>query len=225
MTRWPEVVIFDCDGVLVDSEVLSLARVGAALSRLGLPLSEARLRDLFLGVSARSMGETVERMLGLPLPPDFQETLARDVMVDFERELRGIPGVADAIARLRARVCVASSSSIERIRASLRIVGYADLFGADVFSASEVARGKPAPDLFLHAARRMGAEPSNCLVIEDSVPGVTAAGHAGIVAFGFVGGAHVDGAEHGARLRDAGAAVVFADMRELPALVAARGRA
>jgi HAD superfamily hydrolase (TIGR01509 family) len=182
------------------------------------------VRDLFLGVSARSMQETVERMLGVPVPPDFQETLARDVMADFERELRGIPGVADAVARLGARVCVASSSSIERIRASLRIVGYADLFGANVFSASEVARGKPAPDLFLHAARRMGAEPAACLVVEDSVPGVTAAVSAGIVAFGFVGGAHVEAVEHGARLRDAGAASVFADMRDLPGLVEDRAR-
>jgi HAD superfamily hydrolase (TIGR01509 family) len=219
MKRWPELVIFDCDGVLVDSEVLALARVGAALERLGVKFSEAQIRELFLGVSEQSMLGIAERELGAPLPPDFQSELANEVLADFERELKGVEGIAELVGRLDTRVCVASSSTTERIRASLRIVGYANLFEPHVFSASEVARGKPEPDLFLHAARRMGASAADCLVIEDSVHGVTAARRAEMVVFGFTGAAHAKGAEYGARLMAAGAAVVFDDMGELPELV------
>ena len=224
MKRWPEVVIFDCDGVLVDSEVLASARLGAALERLGLKLDAAQFRELFLGVSEQSMLAIAERALGAPLPADFQSELANAVLADFERELKGVEGIAELVGRLDARVCVASSSTIERIRASLRIVGYADLFEPHVFSASEVARGKPEPDLFLYTARRMGVGPADCLVIEDSVHGVTAARRANMVVFGFTGGTHAKGAEYGARLVEAGAAVAFDDMRELPGLVEDRRR-
>ncbi len=219
MTGWPEVVIFDCDGVLVDSEAIALARTREALGRLGLTLSATEARDRFLGVSAQSMQGIAERDLGAALPPDFQRELAREILADFERELKGVEGIREALAELGARVCVASSSSIERIRASLRIVGYAGLFEPNVFSAAEVARGKPDPDLFLHAADRMGAKPRGCLVIEDSVPGVVAAARAGMAVFGFVGGTHISGPEHGDRLRAAGAALAFDDMRELPRLI------
>jgi beta-phosphoglucomutase-like phosphatase (HAD superfamily) len=126
----------------------------------------------------------------------------------------------EALGDLGAPVCVASSSPPERIRASLRIVGYADLFGARVFSAAEVTRGKPAPDLFLHAARQLGAPPAACLVIEDSAPGVVAARRAGMTAFGFTGGAHAHGRKYRERLAEAGAVAIFDDMRELPALIA-----
>jgi HAD superfamily hydrolase (TIGR01509 family) len=219
MKRWPDLVIFDCDGVLIDSEVLALGRVGAALGRLGLELGEAQIRELFLGVSEQSMLGIAERELRAPLPPGFQSALANDILADFERELKGVEGIAELIGRLDARVCVASSSSIERIRASLHIVGYANLFEPHIFSASEVARGKPEPDLFLHAARRMGARAADCLVIEDSVHGVTAARRAEMVVFGFTGGAHARGQGYSARLRQAGASVVFDDMAELPRLI------
>jgi HAD superfamily hydrolase (TIGR01509 family) len=216
MTRWPDVVIFDCDGVLVDSEAIALSRTRASLARLGLDLDENETRDLFLGVSAQSMRAIAERTLGARLPPDFQPELAREILKDFERELKGMEGIGEAVAALGARVCVASSSTPERIRASLRIVGYADLFEPNVFSAAEVARGKPEPDLFLHAARCLGAEPGACLVVEDSVPGVTAARRAGMTVFGFTGGAHAKGSEYSERLLAAGASLVFDDMRELP---------
>jgi D-ribulokinase len=221
MTGWPEVVIFDCDGVLVDSEPIALARTREALGRLGLALSDDEARDRFLGVSAQSMQRIAERDLGASLPPDFQRELAREILADFERELKGVDGIRETLAGLGARVCVASSSSVERTRASLRIVGYAGLFEPNVFSAAEVARGKPDPDLFLHAAARMGAKPRGCLVIEDSVPGVIAAKRAAMIVFGFLGATHASGPEYGDRLRAAGAAIVFDDMRELPRLIGA----
>jgi len=219
MPHWPEVVIFDCDGVLVDSEAIALARTRDALARLGLTLSDEETRERFLGVSAQSMQGIAERDLGASLPPDFQRELARAIAADFERGLKAIGGIREALAELGARVCVASSSSMERIRASLRIVDFARLFEPNVFSAAEVARGKPSPDLFLHAAARMGARPAQCLVIEDSVPGVTAAHRAEMTAFGFLGGAHITDKEHGERLRAAGAVLAFDDMRELPRLI------
>jgi HAD superfamily hydrolase (TIGR01509 family) len=226
MTRWPEVVIFDCDGVLVDSETIALSRTRKALGRVGLKLGELEVRERFLGLSAQSMQEIAERALGSPLPEGFQSDLARETLADFERELKGVEGIGEAIAKLGARVCVASSSSLERIRASLRIVGYSDLFGPNVFSADDVASGKPEPDIFLHAARRLGADPTNCLVVEDSAAGVTAARRANMTVFGFTGGAHAKGRDYSAGLVAAGAGLVFDDMRELPDLIeatAARG--
>ena len=216
---WPEAVIFDCDGVLVDSEPIALARTREALAGLGLRLGEAEARDLFLGVSAQSMQRIAERALGAPLPERFQADLAAAILADFEKELRGVDGIREALAELGAPIGVASSAALDRTRAALRIVGYAGLFEPNVFSAAEVARGKPAPDLFLHAAARLGATAAACLVIEDSEPGVVAARRAGMTAFGFVGAAHSAGEAYGQRLRAAGAAVVFDDMRALPRLI------
>jgi HAD superfamily hydrolase (TIGR01509 family) len=219
MNHWPEAVIFDCDGVLVDSEMISLARTRSTLGRFGLELGEAEVRDRFLGISAQSIKRIAELELGAPLPTDFQSQLTREILTDFERGLKGVEGISETIARLQTRVCVASSSSLERIEASLRIVGYADLFGPNVFSAAEVASGKPEPDIFLHAARRLGADPGKCLVVEDSAPGVTAARRANMTVFGFTGGAHAKGRDYSAGLMAAGAVLVFDDMRELPALI------
>ena len=221
MRRWPEVVIFDCDGVLVDSESIALARTRVALGRLGLNLGEAEMGERFLGISAQSMQEIAESALGAPLPPGFQSELAREILADFERELKGVEGIGEAIEKLGARVCVASSSSLERIHASLRIVGYSDLFGPNVFSAADVASGKPEPDIFLHAARCLTVEPENCLVVEDSAPGVTAGRRANMRVFGFTGGAHARGREYGAGLVAAGAELVFDNMRDLPDLIEA----
>ncbi len=216
---WPRLAIFDCDGVLVDSETIALARTRGALARLGLKFDEEQARDQFLGVSAQTMRAIAEVALGGPLPIDFQEELALEIMREFERSLRGIEGIREAVAALGAPVCVASSSSHERVRASLRIVGYDDLFERSVFSSSDVARGKPAPDLLLLAASSFGVEPSDCLVIEDSVPGVIAARSAGMTVFGFTGGAHAKGEAYRKRLTNAGACLVFDDMRELRAHV------
>ena len=140
----------------------------------------------------------------------------------FARELKGVEGVRQAVEGLRARVCVASSSGHERLRLSLRLAGYETLFAPNIFSAAEVAEGKPSPDLFLHAARAMGVEPKDCLVIEDSVAGVVAGRAAGMTVFGFVGASHFSPLDDGAHLTAAGAELIFDDMAQLPDLVAAR---
>jgi HAD superfamily hydrolase (TIGR01509 family) len=219
MSRWPELVIFDCDGVLVDSETLALDCAREAFADLGVALTGERTRDLFLGLSQPAMRATALTMLGVDLPDGFESQLTRRTVAAFERELKGVEGLREALSALGAPICVASSSPPERIRASLRIVGYADLFGDRVFSSSEVERGKPAPDLFLHAARQMGARPLSCVVIEDSAPGIAAALSAGMTALGFTGGAHAHGQDYRARLRAAGATTIFADMRDLPNLI------
>jgi len=214
---WPKVIIFDCDGVIVDSETIALDRTRAVLRRYGVELSAEQARERFLGVSAQAIQRMAERELGTTLPVNFLDELTQDIIGAFEHELKGVPGVREALAELGdGAVCIASSSSLERTRASLRIVGYTRLFEPNLFSAAEVAHGKPAPDLFLHAAKRMGAKPADCLVIEDSEPGVTAAVRAEMTVFGFLGGGHIVGNAHGERLTAAGAAQVFDDMRALP---------
>jgi HAD superfamily hydrolase (TIGR01509 family) len=219
---WPEVVIFDCDGVLVDSEVIALAETRLALGEAGLPLSDAEVFDRFLGLSADAVARSAERDLGGALPASFSTDLTRRILAGFEHELKGVAGIREALAGLGAKVCVASSSPPERIRHSLAAVGYAQLFEPNIFSARSVTRGKPSPDLFLYAAREMGAAAEACLVIEDSVPGVQAAAAAGMPVFGFIGGSHISGPAQGERLSAAGAALIFADMTELPGIIKSR---
>ena len=153
------------------------------------------------------------------MPAEFPNDLTRRILAGFENELKGVAGIRQALAGLGAKVCVASSSTPERIRRSLAAVGYASLFEPNIFSASAVERGKPDPDLFLYAAREMGVEPQACLVIEDSVAGVQAAAAARMQVFGFVGGSHISGPAQGERLSAAGAVSIFADMTELPEII------
>jgi D-ribulokinase len=217
---WPEVVIFDCDGVLVDSEVIALAVTRRRLGEAGLRLTDEETRERFLGLRLDSVVRRVETELGAPLPKEFPDDLSREILATFARELKGVAGVRQAVAGLRARVCVASSSAPERLSFALRVTGYEALFAPNIFSAAEVAQGKPSPDLFLFAARAMGAAPKDCLVIEDSVAGVAAARAAGMRVFGFVGGSHFSRLDEGADLTAAGAELIFDDMARLPDLVA-----
>jgi HAD superfamily hydrolase (TIGR01509 family) len=210
-------VIFDCDGVLVDSEALACQVDADILTELGIAYTRDEIISQFVGVSLKDMMARIERDRTITLPADFAETLNRTLFARFESELQPIPGVRDAILALPHRRCVASSSLPERIAFSLRLTRLDDLF-EHIFSASEVARGKPAPDLFLHAAARMGASPDQCLVIEDSTAGVQAARAAGMKVIGFAGGGHC-GPEHVGRLREAGALSVIDRMAELPETV------
>ncbi len=218
--RWPEVVIFDCDGVLVDSEVISLGVTRRMLAEAGLRLSDDETRKRFLGRRQDAVLRRVEAELGARLPNDFTGALSREILATFERDLKGVEGVRQAVDGLDARVCVASSSAPERLRFALRVTGYETLFAPNIFSSAEVPRGKPHPDLFLFAARSMGAAPENCLVIEDSVAGVTAARAAGMTVFGFVGGSHFSVPAQAAELTAAGADLIFDDMARLPEIVA-----
>jgi HAD superfamily hydrolase (TIGR01509 family) len=213
-------IIFDCDGVLIDSEAIACLADSACLAEIGIALSAEAIMDRYLGISAAAMCADIERRLGRVLPPGFVETLRLRVAAVFETELVPIPGVATTLAALPYRRCVASSSAPERLRHSLTLTGLLHWFGPHLFSATQVERGKPAPDLFLFAAAAMQAAPASCVAIEDSVPGVQAAVTAGMRAIGFTGGSHCRPG-HADRLRGAGAAAVVDDMRRLPALLSA----
>ena len=214
----PELVIFDCDGVLVDSERLSIRVDVAYLERLGWPLSEAEIIERFVGRSDADMRAAIEEQIGAPIPPDVDEWFGRMYRETFEAELEAVPGireVLDALATARVPVCVASSGSHEKIRRSLELTGLRGYFGERIFSAVDVEHGKPAPDLFLRAAGSLGAAAAGCAVVEDSVYGVMAASAAGMRAFAYAGGV-----TSGERLRGAAPdATLFDEMSQLPALL------
>ena len=210
--RW-DLVIFDCDGVLIDSELLSVRAVRECFVECGIQLTEAELRERYTGVSWAAMLADLEARQG-PLPADLGERHRRIFWPLLERELQPIPGIAAALDSLSCKMCVASSGRSERLQYALSLVGLYDRFHPHVFSAVEVARGKPAPDLFLHAAARMDALPQRCIVIEDSVPGVIGAVAAGMTVIGFVGASHCR-PEDASRLAANGAAAVIDDMAKL----------
>jgi HAD superfamily hydrolase (TIGR01509 family) len=213
-----DLVIFDCDGVLVDSEVISCRAHAEVLTRHGYPITVEQVFDRFLGRSSRQAHLEVEAELGRSLPDDFHSQLQHELFQSFAASLETIPHVDQALAAITQSVCVASSGSQERMRVSLGRGGLYDKFAPNIFSASQVERGKPAPDLFLFAATQMTTSPERCLVIEDSIAGITGALAAGMTVFGFHGGSHCRPG-YGDRLRAAGAAVTFDDMRQLPGLI------
>lgn len=215
-----ELVIFDCDGVLVDSEMLSARVLAREVSALGLPLSAEDCLDRFTGISMKAVLTAVAADLGKPLPPGFEDQVRAADERAFAADLKPIDGVRDAVEALPRRRCVASSGALAKMRFTLGLTGLLPLFDPHLFSASMVAHGKPAPDLFLYAAQQMAVPPGACLVVEDSRAGVTAAVAAGMPVLGFVGGSHCR-ADHAAQLLQTGAATVFARMAMLPALVAA----
>ncbi len=215
-----DLVIFDCDGVLVDSEMIASRIFAQHLTEHGYPLTAEESRERFTGWSLRSAKAFVEKALGRPLPDDFLETLAAKDRAAMTGTLQPIAGIHEAVAKLAVPSCVASSGGPDKIRYSLRLCGLIEVFEPNIFSAWQVANGKPAPDLFLFAAERMRTPPARCVVVEDSVAGVRAGKSAGMTVLGFCGGAHC-GNGHDARLRAEGASLAFHDMRQLPDIVAA----
>ena len=215
-------VIFDCDGVLVDSEPLAVRILQQTLNRLGLEIDRETAYARFLGRSLASVLDELETEDGLVLGPDDLEHMRRDLAALFRAELQPIRHVGDAIRDLSRQyaVCVASSSVPERLNLALTVTGLMDLFEGRIYSATQVENGKPAPDLFLHAAQQFGIAPENCLVIEDSTAGVRAARAAGMRVFGFFGGAHARDAGLSERLADENPDRLFDDMRDLPRLIA-----
>jgi HAD superfamily hydrolase (TIGR01509 family) len=210
-----ELVIFDCDGVLVDSEPIINRAHAESLTACGYPITEHDLVERFCGMSDPEMLAIVEREWGRALPLSYTERVGVMIESGFCQSLAAIDGVTEALDAFRLPVCVASSSSPEQIRRKLELTGLLDRFEqSNLFSAAMVARGKPAPDLFLYAAHRLGAPPGRCLVIEDTPAGIEAACAAGMTAIGFCGGSHC-GPEHGPRLKARGAALVIDDMHKL----------
>jgi HAD superfamily hydrolase (TIGR01509 family) len=209
----PDLIIFDCDGVLVDSELLSCGCLSETLSEFGIELSPERALELFLGRSTVAI-EQHYRELGQILPAGFLARLKSHVLATFDGALQPIPGIDAVLSGLRQPFCVASSSDIDRVSLSLKAAGLAPHFGDRLYTAQMVRNGKPAPDLFLYAAEKMSSEPSRTLVIEDSVSGVRAARAAGMTVWGFIGGSHYRGRNGRATLLEAGADRVFARMTD-----------
>jgi HAD superfamily hydrolase (TIGR01509 family) len=189
-----ELVIFDCDGVLIDSEIISANILVEQINRLGLNVNFQYVQENFLGRSFPRVVGLIRDQFGMELPADFEDNYRSELLRIFETRLVAMPGVEDVISNISVAHCVATSSSPKRVRRSLELVDLAARFEGRVFTASQVAKGKPAPDLFLHAARHMGIAPSRCLVIEDSLSGLDAALAAGMSVWHFSGGSHLAGA-------------------------------
>ncbi len=213
-----ELVIFDCDGVLVDSERIAARIEVAAFAELGWELDQAELVERFMGRSDADADAEIEAHLGHRPPAAWSTAVQRRYRAALAAELEPVPGVVAALDAIALPTCVASSGTHEKLRFTLGLTGLYERFAGRIFSAQDVARGKPAPDLFLHAAATLGADPVACAVVEDSAPGVQAARAAGMRVFGYAGGLAPR-----ARLARAGARV-FDDMRELPGLLAAASR-
>jgi HAD superfamily hydrolase (TIGR01509 family) len=219
----PELVIFDCDGVLVDSEALSLSALLGMIRTAGGSIAEDAAYEHFLGKSMKSVREILARDFGLVVTDAHLTDMRVELMRRFREELRPVPGVSEMLPRLGLPYCVASSGTLDRIRYALDVTGLLGLFEPHLFSAAMVARGKPAPDLFLLAAERMGVAPQACVVVEDSPAGVAAARAAGMTVFAFTGGAHAGNPALKARLASIKPDFIFADMLQLPDLIAGLG--
>jgi HAD superfamily hydrolase (TIGR01509 family) len=213
-----DLIIFDCDGVLVDSEPIALRISADMTAELGWHLTDEQIVQLFVGRSEAENLVQIEDHIGRSVPADWPTRFADRVRAAHELDLAAVEGILEALAAIAETgipTCVASSGGPERIRHSLSRVGMLDQFAGHIFSAAQVAHGKPAPDLFLLAAHTMGADPARCLVVEDSRYGVIAARAAGMRALGYAGGVTpaewLEGAD----------TVVFSDMRKLPELIAA----
>ena len=216
-------VIFDCNGVLVDSEPLATTIASQEFVRAGFPLTPDMIARYFTGRRPADMFADVESATGRKLPTGFAASVAESILRRFRSELRPTHHAAYALSWLRGPKCVASSSSLERIHVSLESTGLIRFFEPNLFSASDVRNGKPAPDLLLHAAGKMGVEPGACIVVEDSPVGVTAGVAAGMTVIGFAGASHA-GTDTADQLRAAGACDVITDLRALKrAIIDLRG--
>jgi HAD superfamily hydrolase (TIGR01509 family) len=213
-----DAIIFDCDGVLVDSEPISTRVFTGMLATIGLPMTVEEAAERFIGRSMPACLAVVEGLLGRAVPEGFAEEYHRRSSIAFEEELVVVPGVVEVLDWLPWPHCVASGSDHERLRITLTKTGLYPRFEGRIYSTADVTRGKPDPDVFLYAAQSMGVRPERCAVVEDSVLGVQAGVAAGMSVFAYTGTADV------ARLRAAGAQIIFEEMSELPALLE-RGKA
>ena len=210
-------VIFDCDGVLVDSELVTNSVFAQMLCELGMDVTVEWMLEHCIGHSMSRCRAIVLELLGADLPSGFEGEYRERTARVLEVQLRPVPGVHDVLRDLAIPCCVASNGDHPTLRATLGSTRLLERFEGRIFSATDVERGKPAPDVFLLAAARMGARPERCAVIEDTHVGVKAATAAGMTVLGYAGRTSPG------RLRAAGAAAVFVDMSELPALLAQHG--
>lgn len=221
-----DAVIFDCDGVLVDSEVLSLEVELEVMAEAGLTYDLADYKARFLGLPPEALFEALDadcrRATGRPLAEGFMVDLQTRFAAACAERLTEVAGIAAAVGALPLDKAVASSSGATHLRKKLDMTGLLPLFDPHVYSAELVARGKPHPDVFLYAADKVGADPRRCLALEDSVNGVRAALAAGMTVWGFAGGGHMDPVTAG-RLAEAGAARVLGDWAEAQGLWAVWG--
>ena len=207
-----DLVIFDCDGVLIDSDRISLRVQAEMLCELGVPTSyDACVRD-FLGIGMPATLAAITARLGRPVPPSWIDELDQAVRTAFTHELTPTPGIVEALNHITVPTCIASNGSHDKMRFTLGLTNLYRRFDGRIFSGDEVAHGKPAPDLFLHAAHSMTTAAAGCVVVEDSPSGVQAAKAAGMRVLGYAATTPKDW------LHDAD--VVFADMADLPALIA-----
>jgi HAD superfamily hydrolase (TIGR01509 family) len=208
-----ELVIFDCDGVLVDSERLAVRVEAAVLAELGWPLTEAEVIERFLGRSDGFMAQAIQAQLGRRLPEGWEDRFQHRYREAFDAELVPVDGIQEALDQIEVPTCVASNGTHDKIRYTLSRTDLYQRFEGRIFSVVEVADGKPAPDLFLYAAARLGVDPAACAVVEDSRYGVQAARAAGMRAFGYAGGLTP------AHWLQGPGTVIFDDMRQLPRLL------
>jgi HAD superfamily hydrolase (TIGR01509 family) len=209
-----ELIIFDCDGVLIDSELLANRTEVELLKSFGIEFDLNDYMSRFVGKSHRDVLSSIESRQGIPLPADFWSLAQQQTFQVFRQELQPIPGIVELIAALEQPICVASSSSLRRLDLTLKTTGLFDRFSPHIFSAEQVSRGKPEPDLFLWAAEKMQVQPDRCVVIEDSSYGVMAGVAAGMTVLGFTGGSHIQPG-HDEKLRAAGATQIFSQMSQI----------
>ncbi|MGA2055140.1 MAG: HAD-IA family hydrolase [Bradyrhizobium sp.] len=211
--------MFDFDGVLADSEVLSNTVLADVVTELGVPTTVDDAYRNFMGKRLSEVIEAIEAVVGHKLPADFAHAYQLRTFEAFRVRLKPVDGAREFIEAWReVPQCIASSSSPERLALSLEVLNMTPLFEGRVFSASNVARGKPHPDIFLHAAERLGVKPADCIVIEDSVGGVAAGRAAGAMVIGLTAAGHIQSG-HDARLREAGADHVVASFVELDRVI------
>ncbi|MHC5748601.1 MAG: HAD family hydrolase [Nostoc sp.] len=215
-----KLVIFDCDGVLVDSEPIINRIFAETLTEAGFPITYAEVTQKFIGKSLKTCLEIIEASYKKPLPKNFVELCKEREITPLQQELQPVSGITEILEQITLPKCVASNSSHRHIQMVLKLTGLLDKFDGKLYSANDVSRPKPFPDVYLYAAEQMNTNPEDCAVIEDSVPGVQAAYAAGMTVFGY---AHQSDACGGLRQRtalaEAGAKIVFNDMRQLSKLL------
>ena len=186
-----ELVIFDCDGVVIDSEILSAQVLINMLVEKGVDIDRAYVQQHFLGCNFKAVSQKIANAFNVTLPESFEGDYRDALLNEFETSLTTTDGISDVLKNLAVPICIATSSSPVRTAKALSVVSLSKYFSNTVFTSSEVKRGKPAPDLFLHAAKQMGVEPKHCLVIEDSKAGVSAAIDANMQVLHYSGGQHM----------------------------------